>query len=202
MGESENQESDFIRVITALFKEDIEDAVKSVYKTRIAPTIKRTASDSLKDIVDRLFGTTTQTPSNVPAGSVQNSQRTDYTKSFKSGNIQTSTAQTLNSVTPQTNTSKAAVSNTNYNGLPGFVTVASFDDAQNVVNAMNDVIREEGEVSVNEFFDFAGKSNIISGNSVAARYGWDNIDGHTITEMPDGQWMLAMPPYKYLRKEN
>ena len=200
MGESENQESDFIRVITALFKEDIEDAVKSVYKTRIGPTIKRTASDSLKDIIDRLFGNTPTTPS-VPAGSVQSNQRTDYTKRYVAGGMPASTMQTLNSVTSQSNAGKSAVSNTNFNGLPHYVTVATSNDAQNIVDAMNDVIREDGEVSVNDFFDFAGQSNRIAGNSTATRYGWDNIDDHSITEMPDGQWMLAMPRYKYLGKE-
>lgn len=201
MGESENQESDFIRVVTALFKEDIEDAIKSVYKTRIGPTIKRTASDSLKDIIDRLFGNT-PTTSSIPANSVQSNQKTDYTKRYVAGGMPATTMQTLNSVNPQsTNASKSTVSNTNFNGLPNFVTVATASDAQNIVDAMNDVLRVDGEVSVNDFFDFAGRSNAIAGNSTAARYGWDNIDDHTITEMPDGQWMLAMPRYKYLGKD-
>lgn len=198
MGESENQESDFIRVITALFKEDIEDAVKSVYKTRIAPTIKRTASDSLKDIIDRLFGNSPNTPT-IPAGSVQLSQRTDYTKSFKSGTIQASAVQSSDQTTSQ---AKTAVSKTNVNGLPNYLTVGSYEEAKNLVEAMNDVILKDGEVSVNDFFDFAGKSNLIAGNPVAARFGWNNIDSHVITEMPDGQWMVMMPTYGYLGKDN
>lgn len=202
MGESENQESDFVRVITALFKEDIEDAVKNVYKTRIAPTIKRTASDSLKDIIDRMFGNTpTQPP--IPAGSVQSNQRTDYTKKYVSGNLPASTVQAMNSATLQGNSNqKASTSNTNYNALPNYVIVASANEAQNIIDVMNDVIREEGEVSVNSFFDFAGKSNQLSGSSTATLYGWDNIDGHTITQMADGQWILTLPRYKYLRKDN
>lgn len=202
MGESENQESDFVRVITALFKEDIEDAVKNVYKTRIAPTIKRTASDSLKDIIDRLFGNTPTQPA-IPAGSVQSNQRTDYTKKYVSGNLPASTVQAMNSTIPQgNNNQKASTSNTNYNALPNYVIVASANEAQNIIDVMNDVIREEGEVSVNSFFDFAGKSNQLSGSSTATLYGWDNIDGHTITQMADGQWILTLPRYKYLRKDN
>lgn len=202
MGESEDQESDFVRVIVALFKEDIEDAIKAVYKNRIAPTFKRTVADSLKDIVDRLFGTSS-TVSNVPAGSLQNNQKTDYTKSFKTGSVPVTTVNLLGtSSSTSANTGKAAASSTNYNGLPNYVTVSSYNEAQNVVNAMNDIIRADGEVSVNDFFDFSGKSNIISGSSTASRYGWYNIDGHTITEMADGQYMLSMPRYEYLGKGN
>lgn len=199
MGESQNQESDFVRVVTALFKEDIEDAVKSVYNTRIKPTIKRTVADSLKDIVDRVFGTTPTQPT-IPASSAKaGEQTTNY------GKISTNAVLASSNSTPlalPTNTSKAAVSNTNYNGLPNYVSVSTYNDAQNVVNILNDKIREDGEASVNDLFDCAGKSSIISGNSVATRYGWYNIDGHTITQMADGQWMLSMPPYNYLKKEN
>lgn len=200
MGESQNQESDFVRVVTALFKEDIEDAVKSVYNTRIKPTIKRTAVDSLKDIIDRLFGVTPTQPSTIPAGSAKIGQQTTNYGKISTEAIKSSISGTTLAL--PADTGKAAVSNTNYNGLPNYVTVATYNDAQNVVNILNDKIREEGEASVNDLFDCAGKSNIISGNSVAARYGWYNIDGHSITQMENGQWMLSMPPYNYLKKEN
>lgn len=202
MGESENQESDFVRVVTALFKEDIEDAVKSVYKTRIKPTIKRTASDSLKDIIDRLFGTTPTAP-NIPAGSVQaGQQRTNYGKISTTAIMSSSNVSNGTALPSQSNASRPVASESKYNALPNFVMVDSFENAQNIVNALNDIIREDSEATVNDLFDFAGKSGMISGNSAAARYGWDNIDGHNITEMPDGKWMLAMPPYKYLGKGN
>ena len=191
MGEASNNESDFVRVMTSLFKDDIESAVRTVFKNRIRPAFNKTMSDSLKDIVDIMFGNTPST-SNIPAGAVQvNTNKVNY-----SG---ISTAKVANTSLPASSNTSASVSKTNYNGLPKYVIVGSFDDAQNIVNYMNDVILKEGEVSVNEFFDCAGRSNDIAGNSVAAKYGWNNIDGHTITQMADGQWMLSMPPYEFLK---
>ena len=206
MGESENSESDFVRVMTSLFKDDIEIAVRTVVNNRIKPTFKQTMNASLKDMVDLLTGNT-PTVSNTPAGSVQ-VQKTNYSAAYKTtGMIPKTTVTTLGSpVNSQSalpaSTSTNSVSNTNYNGLPNSVIVPTYNDAVNVVNFMNDVIREEGEVTVNDLFDCAGKANEIAGNSAATRYGWTNIDGHIINETPDGQYILMMPKYSYLRKEN
>lgn len=205
MGESENPESDFMKVVTALFKDDIEVAVRNVVKNRIIPTMKKTASDSLKDLVDQMFHTGPTTPV-IPAGSVANGQKTTaYNKMYVSGsNTPVTTIRTVDSsyTLPAANVGKTATSTTNFNGLPNYITVPTYQDAENIVNVMNDKIREEETASVNDLFDLAGKSHLISGNSAAPRYGWDNIDAHTITPMADGQYMLSMPPYKYLRKEN
>lgn len=198
MGESDNQENDFFKIVAAIFKEDIEEAVKKVYESRIKPTIRKTASDSLKDLVDQLFHTTSTVPSVIPASSVKPGQQaTNYGKISTAAVMSSSNAAAL-----PAGTSKPAVSKTNYNGFPNYVTVSTYDNAQNIVNYMNDKIREDGEASVNDFFDCAGKSKAIEGNSVATKYGWYNIDGSTITQMADGQYMLSLPPYEFLKKEN
>ena len=202
MGESENSESDFIRVVTSLFKDDIEEAVKKVYKNRIRPTIKKTVSDSLKDLVDQMFGTTS-TVSNIPAGSVaQNNQKVPYNKMFTGSSPATTSSTTTTSTTQALpsagGTTTTTPTNTTYNALPHNVIVASYQDAQNIVDVMNDKLRAEGEVSVNDLFDFAGQASAIAGSSTATKYGWHNIDGHTITELPTGEFMLAMPHYDWL----
>lgn len=199
MGESENSESDFIRVVTSLFKDDIEEAVKKVYKNRIRPTIKKTVSDSLKDLVDQMFGTTS-TISSIPAGSVvQNSQKVAYNKMFNGSTPATTTSSTTQALPAAGETNNS--SKTTYNALPRNVIVSSQQDAQNIVNVMNDKLRAEGEVSVNDLFDFAGQAKAIEGSSTATRYGWHNIDGYVVTELPTGEYMLVMPEYDWL-KEN
>lgn len=191
MGESDKTESDFVRVVVALFKDDIETALKNVYNNRIKPTLKRTAADSLKDLVDQTFGIVSN-QSAIPAGSVvANGQKTEYNKMFKGENNKLTTT----SISSPSSTTK---SDTNYNGLPNYVTVGSNEEAQNIIKIMNDILLKDGEVSVNDFFDFAGQSARISGNSAAPLYGWDNIDAASITEMADGKWLLSMPRYKFL----
>lgn len=199
MGESDNQENDFFKIVAAIFKEDIEEAVKKVYKSRIEPTIRKTTSDSLKDLVDLLCHTTSTVPSVVPASSVKPGQQaTNYGKISTAAVMSSSNAAALPS-----GTIKPVTLKTQFNGFSKFVVLSSYDDAQNVVNYMNDKIREEGEASVNDFFDCAGKSKAIEGNPIATKYGWYNIDASTITQMADGQWMLSMPDYEYLaKKEN
>lgn len=62
-------------------------------------------------------------------------------------------------------------------------------DAENVLDAMNDIISQYGIVSVGDLYDLA---NISSDNFMANKYGWKDISGCKAVRVRDG-YILKLP---------
>ena len=95
------------------------------------------------------------------------------------------------------------ISKSSFYSISNCVTVKTHTDAQKIVNAMFNVIDKYGMATIGNLYDFAGRKNDISDFEVVAEYyGWIDIDQYSITKVEDFKWVLCMPPYEFLRKEN
>lgn len=72
------------------------------------------------------------------------------------------------------------------------VAFADKEDAVNTLSYLMDNIEEFGVASVSDFLASAG----LSTNPIHQKWGWYDLQGCSVRELPDGDWMVDLPKPK------
>ena len=159
--------SEFEKFLGKIFQYDIKDAGRSVVDTVIVPEIKNALSNTAKSFVDSVFyGKPTVTGNRNYPG---------YPGTYISyNNIRSS--QNYQSNQPQQNQGSSQLRPAGITGTRDL----TFDDrgeAETILAKMRDQLATYGSVSVMDFYEFSGCTNV---DPSTYNWGWTNLDNASV----------------------
>lgn len=162
------------KLADVFISEDIKNVKSYAVMDVLVPAVKKAISDIVKDGIDMIFygGKTKRSGGGTVAG------RISYADYYNRDN----------GSRPVENATRSGYS-------PNDIVVETRGEAEEVIDRMNELIAEYGEVSVADLYDLVG----ITGNYTDNNYGWDNITNAEPVRV-NGGYLISLPKVRPLKK--